>query len=139
MEENKQITTRHFTDDEIMEAIINLNAEDKEAILSFDFNSIRIIANDPTKATEYMNSWLDTIKRAERLCNAVYMISLALHNSEKSTELVMDKMTENYKAFSNENKLKFSERIMAMNDVEVSTELFKNTWRKFINHIGIRK
>lgn len=139
MEENKQITTRHFTDDEIMEAIINLNAEDKEAILSFDFNSIRIIANDPTKATEYMNSWLDTIRMAERLCNAVYMISLVLHNSEKFTELVMDKMTENYKVFSNENKLKFSEQIMAMNDVEVSTELFKNTWRKFINHIGIRK
>ena len=86
-----------------------------------------------------MNSWLDTIRMAERLCNAVYMISLALHNSEKSTELVMDKMTENYKVFSNENKLKFSEQIMAMNDVEVSTELFKNTWRKFINHIGIRK
>lgn len=139
MEENKQITTRHFTDDEIMEAIINLNAEDKEAILSFDFESIRTIANNPTKATEYMNSWLDPIKRAERLCNAIYMISLALHNSEKSTELVMDKMTENYKVFSNENKLKFSEQIMAMNDVEVSTELFKNTWRKFINHIGIRK
>ena len=38
------------------------------------------------------------------LCNAVYMISWALHNSEKSTELVMDKMTENYKVFSNENK-----------------------------------
>ena len=109
---------------------MKLNPEDKEAILSFDFNSIRTIVNDPKKAIEYMNYWMETIKIAERLCNAIYMINLVLHNSEKSTELVMDKMQENYKTFSDDDKLKFSEKNLSMNNTEVSTQLFKNTWKK---------
>ena len=131
MEEIKQITTRQFTDDEILEALSKLSNEDREALLTLEFDVIRVIANDPKKGIECINHWASMIRTCEKLCTAVVMFNSALKDTDKSTDFMMKKMEENYKTFSNEEKLQFSEKILSMNNSEVSTQLFKNTWKKF--------
>lgn len=135
MDENKQITTRQYTDDEILEAITKLAPEDKEALLTIEFDAIRTIINEPKKGIDYINYWANTIRACEKLCTSVAILNSALKDSEKSTELEMNKMVENFKTFSDEEKLQFSEKILSMNNSEVSTQLFKNTWRKFKRQI----
>ena len=135
MDENKQVTTREVTDDEILEAITKLSNENREALLEMEFNEIRKIANDPKNGVEYINQWAKIVSKIEKLCTAVVMFNSALKYTEKSTEFIIKKMEENYKTFSDEEKLKFSEKILSMNNSEVSTQLFKNTWRKFKRQI----
>lgn len=131
MEDNKQITEYKITDDEILEAISKLSNENREALLTLEFDVIRVIANDPKKGIECINHWASMVRTCENLCTAVVMFNSALKDTEKSADFMMKKMEENYKTFSDEEKLKFSERILSMNNTEVSTQLFKNTWKKF--------
>lgn len=131
MEEIKQITECKISDDEILEAITKLSNEDREALLTLEFGVIRVIANDPKKGIECINHWAGMIRTCENLCTAVVMFNSALKDTEKSTDFIMKKMEGNYRTFSDEEKLKFSEKILSMNNSEVSTQLFKNTWKKF--------
>lgn len=79
MEENKKITTRQITDDEILEAIIKLCKEDREALLMLDFDIMRIFANEPEKAIECQKYWAYMSMGLQNFCKATSEFLSALN------------------------------------------------------------
>ena len=81
--ENKQVTPRQFTDNDILEAITKLPDEYRKALLEMEFNDIREIANDPKNGVECINQWAKIVGKIERLCTSVVMFNSVLKDIGK--------------------------------------------------------
>ena len=130
--EEKQIMQENqFTSNEIMEALMGLEEDKQKLLLKLPFETIEGFANNP----EYYEGMLQYCDYASEYYrnskNAIVEFCDKLKKSDESTEHTINKMLENYKAFSREDRLKFSEGMREISDLTNSLDLMKSTWSKF--------
>ena len=130
--EEKQIMQENqFTSNEIMEALMGLEEDKQKLLLKLPFETIEGFANNP----EYYEGMLQYCDYASEYYrnskNAIVEFCDKLNKFDKSKEHTINKMLENYKSLSREDRLKFSEGMREIADLTNSLDLMKSTWNKF--------
>lgn len=129
--EEKQIMQENqFTSNEIMEALMGLEEDKQKLLLKLSFESIEGLAN--TEYYEWMLQYCDYASEYYRNSkDAIIEFRHKLNKSDESSEYTINKMLENYKSLSREDRLKFSEGMREIADLTNSLDLMKSTWNKF--------
>lgn len=129
--EEKQIMQENqFTSNEIMEALMGLEEDKQKLLLKLSFESIEGLAN--TEYYEGMLQYCDYVSEYYRNSKAAIIeFRHKLNKSDESSEYTINKMLENYKSLSREDRLKFSEGMREIADLTNSLDLMKSTWNKF--------
>lgn len=130
--EEKQIMQENqFTSNEIMEALMGLEEDKQKLLLKLPFESIEALVNN----TEYYEGMLQYCDYASEYYRnskaAIIEFYNKLNKFDESTEYTINKMLENYKSLSREDRLKFSEGMREIADLTNSLDLMKSTWNKF--------
>lgn len=120
-----------FTNENIMKTLIKMTPENKDALLEFNFESLRYIANDVESAKNAVENCDKYIVGWQRAKEAIQEFLEKIH--EQTTENIIDEMVSAYKNFSREERLEFSKKIAEESNLENSLNLFNYNWKHFVN------
>lgn len=139
MNEKNEIKKAKFTEEQVMNAIMQMDSEQRKMLYANTFDTVMELANNPEYLKQslnayYVNAWL--------YINAIESVKAfieKLNNQENTTPSVIDNLAEVYKGLSREERLEFGKIISDENNIINSLDMFKYEWNKMLNRFSAEK
>jgi len=139
MDKNNNITEVKFTEEQVMNAVMQMDSEHRKMLFANTFDTVMELANNPEYLKQslnayYVNAWL--------YINAIESINAfieQLNHQENTTPSVIANLAEVYKGLSREERLEFGKIISEENNIINSLDMLKYEWNKLLNRFSAEK
>ena len=129
MEENKN--TKQYTKEEILQALLRMDEEQRESILAVKFSDVEDFVNDKNGTFRnvvilYLNTYIHLMALLKE--NLLQLLELVDAEPSKTK---MKNMLDWYESFDSQQKLMFNAELSEKNTLQDSINCFRYSWNKF--------
>lgn len=137
MNEIKETQKIKFLQEDILNALLALDEEQRSSLMNLNYASVIEVANNAEYLSKVYKACDDGIRNYQMLKESVKVFVDTLEeHKRKGVEHTIDVMIENYKGFSREEKLEFNKKLLDTTSIESSMDNFKYTWGKFLETLS---
>lgn len=132
MEENKDI--KQFTKEDILQALLRMNEEQRESILAMKFSEVEDFVNNKNETyRDEVISYLNTYIHLAALLKENLLQLLELVDTESNSTTKMKNMLDWYEGFDSKQRLTFNAALSERNTLGDSINSFRYSWNKLIS------